>query len=225
MLSCVVEERRPTALAETPDLDAGTMHDLRNMLAVITSGANLVRRDASGAQAGAILDAIQEAAHSAERLASRLTARAAAPRARAFDPGEALGRIAALARSRLPDRIWLSVRIGPELPAIAADPERFESAVLNLVLNAEDAMPNGGKLLIRARRSEAALLVTVADTGIGMDRRVLRRAGTPFFTTKPGKGSGLGLAQAGRFAAELGGCLLVRSIVGRGTVFTIRIPA
>lgn len=224
MLSCVIQPPLGPSLLDDPAGDAGTMHDLRNMLAVISSGASLVRRDLAGAQAATILDAIHDAAHSAERLASRLTSRAAASRARSIDPGEALVRIAALARARLAERIWLSVRIGPDLPAIVADPERFESAVLNLVLNAEDAMPDGGRLLIRARRERSSLSVTVADTGIGMDAAVQRQAGTLFFTTKREKGSGLGLHQVRLFAASAGGSLSVRSMPGRGTVFALRVP-
>jgi two-component system sensor histidine kinase HydH len=111
----------------------------------------------------------------------------------------------------------------PDLPALQLDKELFEKVLLNLMLNAEDAMPEGGTLTLQARSDEEAVALEVIDTGCGMAPELARQAFRPFVTGKPG-GNGLGLATAQKIVAAHGGTIDVQSEPGRGTKFTIRLP-
>jgi two-component system sensor histidine kinase HydH len=111
-----------------------------------------------------------------------------------------------------------------DLPPLLLDREMFEKVLLNLMLNAEDAMPQGGTLTLQARAEGDWVVLDVIDTGCGMDTELAARAFTPFVTTKP-NGSGLGLATARKIVAAHGGEIAVQSEPGRGTKFTIRLPA
>jgi two-component system cell cycle sensor histidine kinase/response regulator CckA len=122
------------------------------------------------------------------------------------------------------------VRIDFRLPqtggaAVLADPGQLEQVLLNLVLNARDAMPDGGTLTIAARAVERCIEVTVADTGIGMSPQLTGQIFEPFFTTKPGTGTGLGLSAVSSIVTEAGGSIEVDSGEGRGTAFRIYLPA
>jgi signal transduction histidine kinase len=110
-----------------------------------------------------------------------------------------------------------------DLPAPRLDKELFEKVLLNLMLNAEDAMPEGGTLTLQARSDGAAVALDVIDTGCGMAPELARQAFRPFVTGKPG-GNGLGLATARKIVAAHGGTIDVQSEPGRGTKFTIRLP-
>ena len=111
-----------------------------------------------------------------------------------------------------------------ELPPVPLDADLFEKVLFNLLLNAEEAMPDGGRLTVQARVEGAWVVLEVIDTGHGMPPGVLARAFEPFRTTKPG-GTGLGLATAKRVVAAHGGAIEVESAVGRGTKFAVRLPA
>ena len=135
--------------------------------------------------------------------------------------------------------IQLVVRSRPELQAARADPNQLELAILNLALNARDAMPGGGTLLIGAENRRAAsswlppelplrdyVVVSVSDTGTGMNRKTLQRVFEPFFTTKEvGRGSGLGLSIVHGFAAQSGGSVHITSAPGKGTRVDLWLPA
>jgi CheY-like chemotaxis protein len=125
----------------------------------------------------------------------------------------------------------------PDLPAIRVDPNLLELALLNLALNARDAMPEGGRLTIAAHRERVSaggphglaegmyVRIAVADTGSGMDEATLKRASEPFFTTKgAGKGSGLGLSMVQGFAMQSGGTMRIASGLGEGTIVDIWLP-
>ncbi len=111
----------------------------------------------------------------------------------------------------------------PDLPPVALDPEMFKTALLNLMLNAEDAMPEGGTLTLQARGDGSWVVLDVIDTGCGMDAELAAKVFRPFVTTKPG-GNGLGLATARKIVHAHGGTIAVQSEPGRGTKFTIRLP-
>lgn len=111
-----------------------------------------------------------------------------------------------------------------DLPAVRLDRELFERVLLNLMLNAEDAMPDGGTLTLQARVHEGDVLLDVIDTGCGMSAELAARVFEPFVTGKPG-GNGLGLATARKAVAAHGGTISVQSEPGRGTKFTVRLPS
>lgn len=112
---------------------------------------------------------------------------------------------------------------GPDLPTVRMDVELFEKVLLNLMLNAEDAMPDGGTLTLQARAEPDSVTVDVIDSGCGMDKEMVEKAFRPFVTTKP-DGHGLGLATARKIVHAHGGTISVQSEPGRGTKFTIRLP-
>lgn len=120
----------------------------------------------------------------------------------------------------------VAVEIEPALPQVHADPHQLEQLLINLMMNARDAMPEGGKLRLKGKRSGAEVVIEVIDSGHGMPAELLERVFDPFFTTKePGKGTGLGLAIAARIAESCGGRLGVRSELGKGSCFSLTLPA
>lgn len=140
-------------------------------------------------------------------------------------------------RNLLPPEIHLDIQFGPDLRSVQTDPAHLEAAILNLVINARDAMPDGGDLSIRVENLEAGselvrsqdgieashyVVITVADTGTGMPPEDVASAFDPFFTTKaPGKGTGLGLSSAYGFIRQSGGFITLESTVGRGTTINL----
>ena len=111
----------------------------------------------------------------------------------------------------------------PDLPPVSLDVEMFEKALLNLMLNAEDAMPDGGVLTLQVRAEPGWVVLDVIDTGAGIPDDVVPTLFRPFMTTKP-DGNGLGLATAKKIVLAHGGDIAVQSEVGRGTKFTVRLP-
>lgn len=111
----------------------------------------------------------------------------------------------------------------PDLPEVPLDREMFERVLLNLMLNAEDAMPNGGTLTLQARLDGDCVELDVIDTGVGIAPEAQKKLFQAFHTTKP-TGNGLGLATARKIVVAHGGAMTVQSEVGRGTKFTIRLP-
>jgi signal transduction histidine kinase len=114
--------------------------------------------------------------------------------------------------------------VEPELPPIYTDPQQLQQVLLNLSLNAVDAMPRGGKLTVEAKQHESGILIAVADTGIGIDDDVLPRIFQPFFTSKKRRGLGLGLPICDRIVKSHGGKIIVKSRPGDGTTFEIYLP-
>lgn len=152
---------------------------------------------------------------------------------------ESICNIADLVRRAVGEAVTVEISADPELWPSRVDPARFESAILNLAVNARDAMPEGGHLAIassnvtiaeaQASRLDLApgdyVRITVTDTGAGMAAEVQRRAFEPFFTTKDiGKGTGLGLAQIYGFVKQSGGTATIDSAVGKGTTVSLYLP-
>jgi CheY-like chemotaxis protein len=153
----------------------------------------------------------------------------------AFDVPELVRGMTALLQSSLGSSVQIETHFPLKLPKIHADPNQLELAILNLAMNARDAMPKGGSIVIGARertvgnepdlKSGYYLCVSVTDTGMGMDEETLRRAMEPFFTTKGvGKGTGLGLPMVHGMAEQSGGKLILKSKLGDGTTAELYLP-
>lgn len=209
---------------------AGTIaHDFNNMLTVIR-GYGEAAAGALGPDhpATADLEEVDRAAGHAGGLVRRLLAFARReeiarePRALNDIVREAAALLSPLAGAR----IVVETQLDPRAGTVRVDPGQLEQAIVNLGLNAVDALPRGGTILIETERSRVAhALLRVSDTGHGMDELTRRRAFDPFFTTKgPERGSGLGLAIVHGIVRQAGGEIELASVPGRGTTFTLRLP-
>ncbi len=224
-------------------LTGGIAHDFNNVLTVVLGGAEAVAHDPSvGREAREMAELVVESAKRGADLTSRMLSfsRRQALEPRAVDLDTALGELAPMLRRALGEAIDFRVGTDADLPAVLVDPVQLENALLNLVINARDAMPQGGRLSIGA--TEAALddayaashtdvvpgryvAITVSDTGTGMEPETAERLFEPFFTTKgSGKGSGLGLAMVWGFVKQSGGHVSVYSEPGFGTTFRLYLP-
>jgi signal transduction histidine kinase len=122
--------------------------------------------------------------------------------------------------------VAVQTHVAPGIPAITADETQLELALLNLLTNAVDAMPDGGSLMLSATAADGAAVIEVRDTGVGVDATVLPKIFDPWFTTKAaGHGTGLGLSVTRDVITRLGGTIAVSSVPGQGTTFTISLPA
>jgi PAS domain S-box-containing protein len=217
-------------------LTGGVAHDFNNLLTVISGNLQILEDCVGGqAEAQALLDSAARAARRGAELTQKLLAfsRKRPIAAQAVDCAAAISAMRDMLRRTLGEGIELRYRIDPKLPSALADPAQFESAILNLALNARDAMPGGGTLTLSAhwRRGHDAhgptesLVVEVSDTGEGMSREVAQRAIEPFYTTKaPGKGTGLGLSMVYGFVRQWGGDVRIYSEPGVGTTVRLLLP-
>ena len=239
-------ERR---LAESQKMEAigklagGVAHDFNNMLTAILGYASMIQEDAP--PKSAIRDQalqIRRAAENAAALTQKLLAfsRKQVLQADPVDFRSMLGNLLQLIRGAVGDDVIVSTQIGEDLWPILADPVQLEQSVLNLALNARDAMPKGGTLQISARNAPRPrgerrhdadvkpgdyVQVTVTDSGTGMDEATRTRMFEPFFTTKaPGKGTGLGLSTVYGFVRQCGGYIGVLSTPGQGTSLELLLP-
>ncbi len=220
-------------------LTGGLAHDFNNLLMVVMSGIELARKRVAGdARLTGWLDQAMEAAANGAALTKRMLAFARRqelkPKSCAL-PDVVIGMAEMMSHS-LDPKIRISVDLPSELPAVQIDRNQLEVALLNLGLNARDAMPQGGELVIKARTAEEAHLpeklapgayvhMRVTDTGVGMDADTLRRAWEPFFSTKPtGKGSGLGLSMVHGLMLQSGGAIEIASRPNEGTSVSLWLP-
>jgi len=224
------------------ELAAGVAHDFRNAAQVMESCARLLHRSAGNPeQVRAHADMVAHAATLVATLTNRMLdiARRRPPRGEqaAFDAWRAVSGLAELLNRTVGGGCRVSARLeGVGGRMVQADLREFESALVNLVVNARDAMPEGGEVVLTVGDPPAMaaapeglegshVAVAVIDQGMGMDEQTLARAGEPFFTTKPdGQGTGLGLAGARGFAERAGGRLLLHSTPGKGTVAVLWLP-
>jgi two-component system cell cycle sensor histidine kinase/response regulator CckA len=239
-------ERR---LAESQKMEAidklagGVAHDFNNMLTAILGYSSMIQEDAE--PQSAIQDQalqIRRAAENAASLTQKLLAfsRRQVLQASAVDFQSVLGIMLPLVRNAVGEDVTLNTEVSEDLWPILADQVQVEQSILNLAINARDAMPKGGALLVAAenaprpngeRRPDADVKpgdyvrITVTDTGIGMDEATRARMFEPFFTTKaPGKGTGLGLSTVYGFVRQCGGYIGVLSTPGRGTSIELLLP-
>ncbi len=231
--------RQAQRLEAVGQLTGGMAHDFNNLLNVIVLAAELLVADAGpDAQAAKeILDAALLGADLTRRLLA--FARQQPLQAQIVDVNALLVDASHLLRRALGERICVDIQLAPALWPTEVDPSQVQDALLNLAINARDAMPQGGCLTIATANTvldEAAALaigvaedayieLSVADSGTGMPPEVLQRAVEPFFTTKsPGMGSGLGLASVYGFARQSGGTLVIASTPGLGTTVRLLLP-
>ena len=233
--------RQSQKLEAVGQLTGGVAHDFNNLLTIIRSSADLLGRpNLSEERRRRYVEAISDTANRAAKLTGQLLAfaRRQPLKPEAFTVGERLQAVTDLIRPLMGARITIETPINCEGCAVQADPNQFETALVNLAVNARDAMDGEGRLTLRTwlatevppSRSHAGtrgefVAVSVSDTGTGIQPEVLGRIFEPFFTTKEvGKGTGLGLSQVYGFAKQSGGELHVESEVGRGTTFTLYLP-
>jgi signal transduction histidine kinase len=220
-------------------LTGGVAHDFNNLLTPIVGALDLLQRKGVGGERAQRL--IAGAIHSADRaktLVQRLLAFARRQPLQpvAVDIAGLVEGMAELLASTTGPQVHVVVDVAKDLPPANADPNQLEMALLNLGVNARDAMPDGGTLRISATRDSVRaprgtlklghyVRLSVADTGFGMDEATLARAAEPFFSTKGvGKGTGLGLSMAHGLAAQLGGALTIQSRQGAGTNIELWLP-
>ncbi len=226
-------------------LTGGVAHDFNNLLQIISANLDLAVTS-DQAKGNAILGQRLQNAMGAVSRGSRLTgqllafARRQALEPRSVDLGRVIRDMTDMLRRTLGERVEVEAVIAGGLWNTLADPNQIENAILNLAINARDAMPDGGKLTLEAANAYlddayAALhgevtpgqyvMLAVSDTGSGMTPEVMNRVFEPFFTTKPeGKGTGLGLAQVYGFVKQSGGHIKIYSEVGEGTTVKIYLP-
>jgi signal transduction histidine kinase len=229
--------RQTQKLEAIGQLTGNVAHDFNNLLAPIIGGLDLIlRRGAEEPAVARSATLAMEAAERAKTLVQRLLsfARRQPLLPAPVDLPALVDGIMTLLASTLGSRIGVRIDAAPGLPPAKADRHQLEMAILNLALNARDAMPHGGDLTIalRAGGGPASLppgdyvSIAVRDTGAGMDEATLARAAEPFFSTKrEGHGTGLGLSMVQGLAAQLGGALEIGSAPGRGTEVLIWLPA
>jgi len=234
--------RKSQRMEAIGQLTGGIAHDFNNLLTIITGNHELLEMELEDAEQRDLLARANNAALMGARLTSRLLTFA---RQRRLDPvvldlNEQVLGMAELLRRTLGETIALGTLLAPRLWPTRTDPSEVENAVLNLAINARDAMPAGGKLVIETRNvrlderdlaSEVGVepgdyvRLSVSDTGLGMRPEVLARVFEPFFTTKePGKGTGLGLSVIYGFVKQSGGHVTLYSELGKGTTVNLYLP-
>ncbi|ONG50676.1 hypothetical protein BKE38_17510 [Pseudoroseomonas deserti] len=222
--------RQSQKMEAVGQLTGGLAHDFNNLLTGISGNLELLElRVAQGRTAE--LDRYIERARAASARAAALTHRLLAfSRRQTLDPkptevNRLVAGMADLLRNTAGPAIALDWRPDPTLWPVLVDPSQLENALLNLCINARDAMPGGGRLTIETRNQGEAVILEVADTGSGMTPEVLARAFDPFFTTKPlGQGTGLGLSMIYGFVRQSGGDIRMRSSPGQGTTVRLELP-
>jgi signal transduction histidine kinase len=234
------------AVAEAQRLEAlgrfasGIAHDFQNLLAVISSNVREIRRRA-GAGGGEVEDVDAAVERSAALVRQLLTfARRQPPDPRLVSPAEVLAGLEGILRKLAGAAVRLELEHAPPSVKVLVDPSQLEQVVMNLVVNARDAMPGGGAIRISLREVEVVAgdaaaregappgrhaVLEVSDTGTGMPEEVRRRIFEPYFSTKgPGRGNGIGLAIVHRIVTQSGGHVAVRTAPGEGTTFRVFLP-
>ncbi|UDL96484.1 PAS domain S-box protein [Lichenihabitans sp. PAMC28606] len=237
--------RQSQKMEAVGQLTGGIAHDFNNLLTGITGSLDLMRKRIAQGRIGE-LDRYMTAAGTSAQRAAALTHRllAFARRqpldAKPVDANALVASMEDLFQRTLGEAIDISLRLSPDLWTTLCDPHQLENALLNLVINARDAMPDGGMLTIETnnieideaealidpdRRPGQYVTLQVSDTGMGMEPDVMARIFEPFFTTKPiGQGTGLGLSMIYGFARQSEGHVRVESALGLGTTFTLMVP-
>ncbi len=248
-----IEERQiaEARLHQAEKLDAighltgGIAHDFNNMLAIITGSLDLAKRRMGMEGDARIVSHIDNAADAADRAAALTHRLLAYARKQPLDPRRLdvnvlVGSVNALLERTLGEQVEIVMQLDPELWPCIADQTQLETAIINLAVNARDAMPDGGRLFIEtanvtldsayaSQQDDLApgdyVRIAISDTGIGMSPEVQARALDPFFTTKDvGKGTGLGLSQVYGFLKQSGGHLNLYSEQGKGSTVKLYVP-
>jgi len=228
-------------LALLGQLAGGVAHDFNNLLVVIQSYAGFVDAEVDRPEVRDDIEQIRTAAQRAAELTRQLLAfsRREMVTPKVVDVCKTVTGMGTMLRRILGAQVQVTTRLQPDVPGVWIDPSKIEQALMNLVVNARDAMPEGGQLTVavdvedlegpRAARAKLPAgryaVLSVGDTGQGMDPEVAARIFEPFFTTKPrGRGTGLGLASVYGIVTQAGGSIEVRTEPGAGTTFIVRLP-
>lgn len=236
-LSIEASSRQLRRMGALGNLVANVAHDFNNLLMVVASNMELARRKNFNDVESEVV-AVERATSGAESLARRLmsVARKQPLKQELIDPATWLAGIAELVKSSVRANIVVSIELSPELWPVMADPVELELALVNIVVNASDAMPRGGRVVIRCQnvRVKAGetelptgeyVLISISDNGEGMSDDVRQRAFEPLFTTKVrGAGTGLGLAQVLAACEQAGGTARITSVHGAGTTVRLYLP-
>jgi PAS domain S-box-containing protein len=237
--------RQAQKMEAVGQLTGGLAHDFNNLLQGIIGSLDLIQLQAGAGDIANVERFVQGALNSANRAAAMTHRLLAFSRRQPLDPRPVAANplmlsMAELLRRTVGESVTLTFDLAPDLWLTLCDPNQLESALLNLTLNARDAMPEGGNLLIRSRNMDAGAIeddywseagsgqyicIEVADEGVGMSSEVLEHAFEPFFTTKPaGRGTGLGLSMIYGFARQSNGYCDIRSTPGQGTSIKLYLP-
>jgi PAS domain S-box-containing protein len=222
-------------LAESQKLDAlgqltgGVAHDFNNLLMIISGNIHAIRRATTDEKSLRALQSIETASQRAAALTRQLLtfARRQNVQPQPIGLAERLDALREVLNSGLGGKIILITDAAPEVWNVLVDPNEFETALVNLVVNARDAMPDGGKVTISAKNipGKDQVAISVEDNGVGIPDDIAAKVFDPFFTTKAvGKGTGLGLSQVHGFAHQAGGTIELKSTLGEGTRVTICLP-
>lgn len=229
-------------LATVGQLAAGIAHDFNNIMSIITLYSGTLAKYPNHPKYNEYLEGIAEQAKHAARLVGQILdfSRRSVIKRSWLDLLPFTKEVVKLLRRTLPETINIMLTAEPEQYAVRADPTRLQQVLMNLAVNARDAMPNGGELTISLTRHTVQesdhspvglaagewISLIITDTGGGIPADFIPRIFEPFFTTKqPGQGTGLGLAQVYGIVKQHGGEIGVRSVVSQGTTFTIYLPA
>lgn len=233
-----VEEalRQSQKIEAIGQLTGGVAHDFNNLLMVISGGLEMLERRDDAARRGKIIEGMRQAAQRGTGLTRQLLAfaRRQPLNPQPTDIARQIGGMRELLDRSLRGDVHVKLEFAADLWIAEVDPGELELVVLNLAVNARDAMPNGGTIIIRGENVPADdmadlageyVRLSIIDSGIGMTPEVKAHVFEPFFTTKEiGKGSGLGLAQAHGFAVQSGGTVRIESELGRGTSVILLLP-
>lgn len=213
---------------------AGIIHDLGNLIQIASSAIGIIARspDMPALHSGPMLTRAKASLDQAGAIVRQRLGlmRDTAPGLPVAVVAECLGKVAALIDGHLEPDFTIEVAIEDNLPLVRCDPLGLESAVLNLVINARDAMDGFGRVVISAARiSQGSLApgveLAISDDGPGMSPATIARAFIPFFTTRNGGSGGVGLPMVERFVVGAGGEITIRSALEAGTTVTLRLPA
>ena len=233
--------RQSQKMEAVGQLTGGIAHDFNNMLTGVIGAIDVMRRRIATGRIDDLdrfMDAASVSAQRAAALTHRLLAfsRRQSLDSRPVNINALIGSLEDLLRRTLGETIELNIAVDEALPLGIADSNQLESAILNLVINARDAMPNGGRLTVHTRQAILTdsnlasspgryVVIAVADTGVGMSPEVLKKVFEPFFTTKPvGQGTGLGLSMVYGFARQSNGHVEITSTPGAGSTVELYLP-
>jgi CheY-like chemotaxis protein len=203
------------------------LHKTPNLVSSEPGAAHTVKKEVSSEKALRALQSIDTASQRAASLTRQLLtfARRQSVQPQVITIPDRFGEMRDMLKSGLGNTIALVIDVEAGVGSIAVDPSEFETALINLVINARDAMPDGGTVTVRAKNNGDAVEVSVEDTGVGIPPDILGKVFDPFFTTKPiGKGTGLGLSQVHGFAHQAGGTINITSELDEGTKIIMSLP-